>query len=202
MGYSREMLEITAVLLPTLPADAEALRPPSPSPQVCQPALFLHVSCVTCVFSSWNTKISPTKLLVCIFKLVNNLPKVLLTCSKGKQRMFTNFLPFFHSLLSLCSPQPPASPEATHHHRTTEHFSDTAPECHPGVHGHRQSQTHHLLEQSRQQVYWRLQHQSVGKRQPHYHGHQAPAWRSLYVQSHHTRHAKLYCSFSQRHSVR
>lgn len=57
------------------------------------------------------------------------------------------------SPLPLCSPQPPASPEAAHHFWATEHFGVTAPECYSGVHGHRQSPTHHLLEPSGQQVY-------------------------------------------------
>lgn len=118
MGYSRQMLEITVVLPPTLPADAEALRPPSPSPPVCQPALFLHVSCVTCLFSSWNTKLSFTKLLVCVFKLVNNWPKDLLTCSKGQQRMFTNL--FFHPPVPLQPPTPsfPRGHASSPDHRT------------------------------------------------------------------------------------
>lgn len=55
------------------------------------------------------------------------------------------------SLLSR-SPQPPAPPEATHRCRATEYFSVAASERHPGVHGHRQPQTHHLLEPCRQQV--------------------------------------------------
>lgn len=61
------------------------------------------------------------------------------------------------------SSQSTASPETSHHRWTTERFNVTAPDCHPGMHGHRKSPTHHLLEPCRQQVYWRLQHQSVGK---------------------------------------
>lgn len=101
-----------------------------------------------------------------------------------------------------CSSQASASSEATYHCRATEYFGVAASECHPRVHSHRQSPTHHFLEPGRQQVYWRLQYKSVGERQPHHHRHQAPARRSLYVQSHHSWHAKLYGRFSKYHRIR
>lgn len=97
---------------------------------------------------------------------------------------------------SLHSAQTPGSSETSYHRRTAEHFGVTAPNCHPGMHGHRQSPTHHLLEPRRQQAYWCLQHQSAGERQPHYHRHQAAARRSLFVPSHHSWHTQLYHGFS------
>lgn len=104
--------------------------------------------------------------------------------------------------LSSFSSQASASPAAAHHRWAAEHLGILASERHPGVHGHRQPQTHRLLEPSRRQVDRCLQHQSVGKWQSHHHGHQAPARRSLFVPGHHSWHAKLYRGLGERHRVR